>query len=168
MDRAQEAPAAPAPSGLWFEDYEPGQSFVSPGRTLTEADLVLFAGLSGDQTALHTDEEHARRTPFRTRIAHGMLVQSIATGLAHRTGIFEGTIQALPAMTIAWRTPTVAGDTLRLELCVRDKDPEPSRHTGRVHFDARVWNQKDQLVSEGSWDVLMRRDLKRTTPATEA
>ena len=147
--------------GLWFEDFQDGLGFESPGRTLTETDLVMFAGISGDVTSLHTDEEVAKKTPFRTRIAHGMLVQSIATGLAARTGIFEQTIFALPAMTIRWTQPAFAGDTLRLRLLVTGKDPEPSRRTGRVYFDAFMLNQKDQVVTEGSWEVLFRRDLER-------
>jgi len=143
--------------GRWYDELEPGESFHSPGRTLTEADLVNFAGLSGDYTALHTDEAFASRTPFRTRIAHGMLVQSIATGLAARTGIFEGTIAALPAMSIEWRTPAVPGDTLRLELEVVSRG-EPSRRSGEVHFRAIVRNQRDQVVTEGTWRCLMLRD----------
>jgi len=154
-------PSAAPVRELWFEAYEPGLAFASPGRTLTEADLVLFAGLSGDLTSLHTDEEHARRTPFRTRIAHGMLVQSIATGLAHRTGIFEGTLRALPAMEIRWKSTAFPGDTLRLLLEVARLDPRPSRRSGRVYFDATVRNQKDQVVSEGSWEVVVLRDPGR-------
>lgn len=158
---AADAGRAPTVRGLWFEDLEPGARFVSPGRTLSEADLVLFAGLSGDMTALHTDEEHARRTPFRTRIAHGMLVQSIATGLACRLGIFEGTILAMPAMQIRWTTPALPGDTLRLVLTVARKDEAPSRRSGRVYFDAEVLSQADKVLSESSWEILMLRDLQR-------
>src|SRR5262245_40177742 len=76
-----------ATRGMWFEDFELGMAFESPGRTITESDIQQFAGLSGDYTSLHTDQEHARRTPFRRVIAHGLLIQSIVTGLATRTGV---------------------------------------------------------------------------------
>jgi acyl dehydratase len=145
--------------GLWFDELEPGLRVVSPGRTVTESDLVQFAGLSGDHTQLHTDEEYCRTTPFRRRIAHGMLVQAIATGLGARTGIYEGTIQALSDMTIRWRAPVFPGDTIRLELVVERIDPEPSRRSGLVIFAARVLNQDDKVVSEGEWSTrMLRRD----------
>ena len=144
--------------GLWFDEFTLGLTIESPGRTVTEADLVNFAGLSGDFTALHTDEEFARRTAFRRRIAHGMLVQSIATGLGVRSGLFEGTIAALAGMTIQWRAPVFPGDTIRLRLVVRELDPEPSKRSGKVFFDAQVYNQDEKLVSEGVWETLILRD----------
>jgi len=155
----------PRPRGLWFDQFAPGQVYESPGRTLTEADIVNFAGVSGDYTSLHTDQEFARRTPFRQRIAHGVLIQAIATGLAARTGIFEDTIAALPWMETHWRAPAVPGDTLRLRLEVQ-RLGEPSRRSGDVFFDARMSNQKDQVVSEGAWKCLMLRERpERAQPA---
>lgn len=147
----------PRQRGLWFDEFASGQVFESPGRTLTEADIVNFAGLSGDYTSLHTDQEFARKTPFRQRIAHGVLIQAIATGLAARTGIFEGTIAALPWMETYWRTPAVAGDTLHLRLEVQ-RLGEPSRRSGEVFFGAQMLNQKGQVVSEGAWKCLMLRE----------
>jgi acyl dehydratase len=130
---------------------------ASRGRTITEADLVNFAGLSGDYTALHTDEVYASSTPFRRRIAHGMLVQSIATGLGVGTGAFEGTIAALSDMTIHWRSPVFPGDTVQLVLEVIEVDAEPSRRSGAVTFAARVLNQEKKVVSDGEWKTLMLR-----------
>src|SRR5262245_44871366 len=132
----------PQRSGLWFDDFRPGLVIESPSRTVTEADLVNFAGLSGDYTALHTDEEYVSKTPFRRRIAHGMLVQAIVTGLGVRTGVFEGTIAALSDMSIHWRSPVFPGDTIQLVLEVTEIDPEPSRRSGKVTFAARVLNQE--------------------------
>ena len=118
-------------------------------------------GLSGDYTALHTDESFARRTPYRGRIAHGMLVQSVATGLAVRTGVFEGTIQALSDMTIHWKSPVRPGDTIRLVLEVAAVDPEPARRSGEVVFNASVWNQEDELVCDGEWRTrILRRPVR--------
>ncbi len=156
MSEATVGSGAPR-SGLWFDEFRPGLSIRSPARTVTETDLVNFAGLSGDYTALHTDEECARETPFRRRIAHGMLVQSIATGLGVRTGTFEGTIAALAEMTIHWLAPVFPGDTIHLELEVTRVDPEPSRRSGAVTFAARVVNQEGKVVSDGEWKTLMLR-----------
>ena len=144
--------------GLWFDEYELGLVIESGGRTVTEADLVAFAGLSGDHTSLHTDAEYCRGTPFRRPIAHGMLVQSIASGLGVQTGVFEGTIQALSDMTIHWRSPVFPGDTIRLVLTVARIDPEPKRRSGEIVFDARVFNQEDRLVVEGEWHTRILRE----------
>ena len=105
--------------GLWFDDLEAGTRIESPRRTVTEADIVAFAGLSGDYNPLHTDETHARRTAFRGRIAHGLLIQSIGSGLVNQTGAFHGTIAALAEMTIRYKAPVRAGDTIGVVLTVR-------------------------------------------------
>ena len=80
--------------GMYFEEFEIGSEVFSPGRTISEADIVNFAGLSGDYNQLHTDAEFAKGTPFGKRIAHGLLVLSIASGLAARLGFIEGTALA--------------------------------------------------------------------------
>src|SRR5439155_2033560 len=123
--------------GLLFDELEVGRLFRSGGRTVTEADVVAFAGLSGDFNALHVDEEYARGTPFRGRIAHGLLVQSIASGLAFQTGVFEGTIAALKEMVLRFQSPVRPGDTVHLELRVSEKDPTPTSRRGWVRFEAR-------------------------------
>ncbi len=157
MDGPAPSDPAPARRGLWFEEFLPGLIIESPGRTVTEADIVHFAGLSGDFNPLHTDEEFARATPFRRRIAHGMLVQAIATGLGVRTGVFERTLQALSEMTIHWRAPVFPGDTIRLFLEVSGRDPEPSRRSGVVVLQARVLNQENKVVCDGEWRVRILR-----------
>jgi len=86
----------PQARGLYFEEFSVGMSIVSPGRTITESDIVAFAGLSGDFNQIHTDAEYSQTTPFGQRVAHGLLGLSIASGLAVRTGVIEGTV-------LAWR-----------------------------------------------------------------
>ena len=160
---------APTPfrRGLWYEDFAVGQEIWSVGRTVTEADLVAFSSLSWDTTFLHTDEEAARRSPFGGRIAHGMLIWSMASGLGVQTGIFDGTIEALSGMTMEFTAPVRPGDTIRLRLEVTQK-AEPSRRNGRVVFQARVFNQRDQMVVDGEWRTLVRRDRARRAAAEEA
>ena len=144
--------------GLYFEEFELGLRIETVARTITEADLVNFAGLSGDYTALHMDEETARKGPFRGRIAHGMLVQSIATGMGVQTGIFEGTIAALVGMDIRWRQPVFPGDTIKLILIVDRLDPNPSKRSGEVTLDCKVVNQTAPVCVEGHWTTLMLRE----------
>lgn len=173
MDKPAASPDAPAhgtphppPEGRWFEDFELGASFLSPARTITESDVVQFAALSGDYNPLHTDAQFAARTPFRERVAHGMLVQSISTGLGSRMGIFEGTVAALQGMRIEYRAPVRFGDTVHLCLEVLEIDPEPSRRRGWIRFRSAVRNQREEIVIDGEWRTLMLRRPRRESHAT--
>jgi len=149
---------APLRGGLYFEEFFEGMRIDTAARTITEADLVGFAGISGDFTALHMDEETSRKGPFRGRIAHGMLIQSIATGLAIQTRIFEGTIAALVGMDIRWKSPVFPGDTVRLGLEVSRVDPEPSKRSGEITLDCQVLNQEGVVCVQGNWVVLILRE----------
>jgi acyl dehydratase len=148
---------AGAARGLVFEEFVVGDVHRSKGRTVTEADIVAFAGLSGDFNPLHTDEEYAQGTPFRGRIAHGMLVQSIATGLANQTLVFDGTTAAVMEMVLRFRNPARAGDTLAIALTVSAKEAEPGPKRGWVRFATAITNQRAEVVCEGEWLLLMQR-----------
>ena len=91
--------------GLYLEEFEIGKVIKSQGRTITEADIVNFAGISGDWNPLHTDEEFAKANAFGKRIAHGALGVAIATGLSNLTGVFEGTTIAFMEMTVKYKAP---------------------------------------------------------------
>lgn len=147
----------PSQRGKYFDDLTIGMCFESPGRTVTETDVVMYAGLSGDYNQLHTDEEFARRTPFRKRIAHGMLINSIATGLGNMTGVFEGTTVALVEVVIRYQDPVFFGDTIHLELEVIAKEEAKSPRRGAVTFRTIVRNQRGASVIDGHWVVMMRR-----------
>src|SRR4030065_587855 len=102
-----------SPRGMWYEEFEVGQRIITPGRTITESDIVSFAGLSGDYTQIHTDAEFSSKTPFGKRVAHGLLGLSIASGLAARTGVLEGTVLAFREIN-DWKfsRPILVGDTI--------------------------------------------------------
>src|SRR3954462_8726299 len=100
-------------SHLYFEDVEIGQEWESQGRTITEADVVNFAGLSGDFNPIHVDHEFARTTPFRKPIAHGLLVLSVASGL----GLYAPPMRTLAFLELRewhFRAPVFVGDTIRV------------------------------------------------------
>ena len=113
--------------------------------------------MSGDYNPLHTDETFGRTTPFGGRIAHGMLVAAMATGMANWTGIFEGTTLALLEQTIQYKGPARFGDTVHLELTVAEKKETSKPDRGIVIFETRVCNQDSQLVQQGRWTLMMRR-----------
>ena len=142
--------------GTFFSEFEVGQEFVSVGRTITEADVVAFSGISGDYNPLHTDATFAAKTPFGQRIAHGMLSASISTGLAQTLGIFEGTTLALMGQTFQYKGPVFFGDTIRLSLTVETTKPSSKGGKGVVNFRSDILNQNDSVVITGSWTVLFR------------
>lgn len=141
--------------GMYFEEFEIGTEVISPGRTVTEADVVNFAGLSGDYTQLHTDEEFAKGTLFGRRIAHGLLVLSIASGLAARLGFIEGTALAFRELTWKFSHPVFLGDTLRFKARCKELKPMPRLGGGLVVFDVWMINQEDKIVQKGEWGLLI-------------
>ena len=143
--------------GLFFEEFEEGKEYVSRARTVTEADVVAFAGLSGDYNPLHTDAELMKGSQFGERIAHGMLVASISTGLNSQMGWFEGTTIALLEVTFRFKGPVKFGDTVRLVMTVKTKKPTSKPDRGVLIMDANVLNQRDEMVIEGQWTTMMRR-----------
>jgi acyl dehydratase len=146
----------PRPHGLYFEEFEAGQRIISPGRTVTESDIVSFAGLSGDYTQIHTDAEYSARQGFGQRVAHGLLGLSIASGLSVRTGLLEGTVLAFREIN-EWKfvKPILIGDTIRVEMEVLDTKALPRIGGGSVVIKLDVKNQKDETVMRGEWTVLV-------------
>ncbi|MBV9119848.1 MAG: MaoC family dehydratase N-terminal domain-containing protein [Chloroflexi bacterium] len=143
--------------GLYFEDFEVGRELRTKSRTVTEADVVSFAGLSGDYNPLHTDAEYMKNSPFGERIAHGMLVASIGTGLNSQAGWFEGTTVALMEVTYRFKAPVKFGDTVTLVLIVREMKPTSKPDRGVITMDANVVNQRDEVVIAGTWTTMMKR-----------
>jgi acyl dehydratase len=143
--------------GMFFDDFQVGQRFVSGRRTVTETDVVNFAGLSGDFNPLHTDEVFARETPFGQRIAHGMLGVAIATGLSNQMGIFEGTTIALMKVESNFKAPLFIHDTIHLELEVTDVRTTSKPDRGVLSCRAQVVNQRGEAIVDGPWLLMMRR-----------
>jgi len=144
-------------TGLTFDEFEIGDRYESQGRTVTEADVVNFAGISGDFNPLHTDAEFGKASPFGERIAHGMLVMAMATGMANWTGIFEGTTIALMEQLIRYKGAVKFGETVHLQLEVLEKRATSKPDRGVVRFAARMLNQLGGLVVDSEWTLMMRR-----------
>ena len=143
--------------GLHFEDFEPDRTFFSASRTITEADVVAFAGVSGDFNPLHTDQTFAEKTVIGQRIAHGMLSMAVATGLANQMGIFEGTTVALMQQVIQYKGMVRFGDTIRVTMKVKERKETKNPSRGVVVFDVPILNQKDEVVVQGEWTLMMAR-----------
>lgn len=150
------SPIPSQPRGMYFEEFQTGQSFTSTGRTITESDITTFAGLSGDYNQIHTDAEFSKTTAFGQRVAHGVLILSIASGLAMRTGVLEGTVIAFREIN-DWKfiRPVFIGDTIYVDLTVQETKEMRRIQGGSLAIEISVKNQKDEIVMRGTWTVLV-------------
>ncbi len=142
--------------GLYYEEYTVGDAITSQGRTVTEADIVNFAMLSGDWNPLHTDAEAAKETPYGERIAHGLLVLSMATGLAERLGFMHQTVLGFMGLEWQFRAAVKIGDTIRVQATVSELKSMARLGGGYVTFKVQILNQEDKVVQRGAWTVLVK------------
>jgi acyl dehydratase len=149
-----------AKSGYTYQDLQPGMAFRSPGRTITEADIVAFAGMTGDYSELHTSEVYARASQFGRRVAHGMLGLAFAHGLMWpRTGELRETAIAFLGIS-DWRFvgPIFVGDTIFVDYRIaelRDSKSKPSQAIAT--FDVELVNQDGQVVQRGRKALLVSK-----------
>ena len=144
----------------YFEDLGVGNSFDSPTRTVTEADVVNFACLSADFNRLHVDAEFAKGTAYGQRIAHGLLVLAVMSGLVTRMQLnqhLEPSLMGLLDIQCRFPKPTFIGDTLRVRVEVAAKHETSRPDRGVVEFRRQVINQRGEVVIEGTWKLLVRR-----------
>ena len=144
--------------GVYFEDIPVGEEYASPGRTVTEADVVIFAGLSGDYNVLHTDAEHMKASQFGERIAHGLLGLSIQQGLLDRVVTAQVT-GPLAAVKWKFKGPIKIGDTVHVVARVSDKRSAERAGWGLVTIARRVMNQRGEVVQEGESEHMVERRL---------
>lgn len=146
----------------YFEDIAVGDNCISVGRTITETDIVNFAGISGDFNTIHTDAEYAKSSIASQRLAHGMLVMAVASGLFTRTAYNLAITATLTAMTEikTWKfqKPILIGDTIRVKMEVVEKtDPKPDSKSGKAVFLRTVINQRDEVVQVGETVMLIKK-----------
>lgn len=140
---------------LYFDDINEGDTYETPRRTITETDVVLFAGLTGDFNPLHTDEVFAATTPFEGRIAHGLLGLAVSAGLVNQTGLFAGSVLALLGYEDwQFKGPIRFGDTIRVRMTVADVRESAKGGRGIVKWSREVLNQHDEVVQAGTSVVL--------------
>lgn len=149
--------SSPQIRGLYFEEFQPGMRVTSPGRTVSESDIVGFAGLSGDFNSIHTDAVYAQSSAFGQRVAHGLLVLAMVSGLAGRTGILEGTVLAFREIN-EWKfsRPVFIGDTIHVELEVQETKPLPRLGGGSLVLAVDVKKQDGETAMKGRWTVLVQ------------
>lgn len=155
---------------LFFEGVEVGQCWISSGRTITETDIVNFAGLTGDYNPLHVDHEHCRATPYGKPIAHGMLGMSLVAGLGSHAPWMQ-TAAFVRILDWQFSRPLFVGDTVHVETECMCKQTDAKRR-GLITWRRRLVNQHGESVQEGSTETLVLVDpngpLARHKPAQEA
>jgi acyl dehydratase len=146
---------------MGFQELHVGDEWTSPGRTVTEADVVAFAGVSGDFNPIHMDHETARRGAFRAPVAHGLLGLAIASGLTSNAPRVE-TMAFLGILNWSFSLPILFGDTIHVVSRVLALEPRARGRRGVVTWHRQLVNQRGETVQEGQTQTLVRS----TAPAS--
>ena len=151
----------------YFEDFQVGEVFHAPSRTLTDAHFLFFAGLTGDNHPIHYDHEYARSTRFGRPVAHGLLLSALtALGAGELAMQVEESMIAFLSQTATFRAPAFVGDTIRPELEVAELIPKGGR--GVLKLRARLRNQRDEVLLEGEHVYLVRTRSGRAAGGGDA
>ena len=150
-----------APRGRYFEDFQVGDEFVTPARTITSTDIVNFACLTGDFNEVHTNFEYCKTTQFGEPIAHGPLIYGIMGGLQYASGVNDGTMLALLQID-GWRMlgPVKHGDTIRMQARVLEKKESSKPDRGVVKFQRKCVKQDGTVVQEMTATLMYKRKPK--------
>jgi acyl dehydratase len=141
----------------YFEDIAVGETFTTPGVTITDWHVMQFAGVSMDYFELHTNEEFAKRTDFGRRVAHGLMGLAIADGLKNRS---EFHVHAMASLHWSWdfTGPIFVGDTVTASVRVTEKRESRSKpDRGIVTLDLELRNQRDEVVQKGQNRLMVQR-----------
>jgi acyl dehydratase len=143
--------------GLYFEEFVLNEARTTRARTVSEADIVTFAGLSGDFNPLHVDEVFAAATQFGGRIAHGPMTLSMAIGLMSQLNMIDGTALALLNLNWDFAGPVKIGDTIHAVVTPTAMKSTGKPDRGVVTLRFEVVNQRGQTVQTGTATLLMRK-----------
>ncbi len=142
----------------FFEDLEVGEEHESAGRTITETDIVNFSALSGDWSPVHADEEFCKQTPYKTRIAHGLLGLAIVEGLTQRIPAYaEVRYMASLYWNYKFSAPILPGDTVRVRVRIQSKRETKKPDRGIVVEYVTMLNQRGEVVQEGEHGLMAYR-----------
>src|SRR5262245_1274658 len=151
---------------LYFEDVPVGQEWQTPGRTVTQADIVNFAGISGDFNAIHIDHEFAKTTHFRQPIAHGLLTLTMSSGLGLNCPPMR-TLALLSILEWHFKAPVFIGDTIRVRTQVVQKELRGRGRRGMITWRRQILNQHDKIVQEGMSQTIVETRTAASGGAAE-
>ena len=148
---------------IFFDDLVVGQTYTTPRRTITDTDIVQFAGLTGDYNPLHTDDVFAAASDFGQRIAHGPMLVGMTFGLLSRVGLLDGTALALLEITWTFQAAVKPGDTIHVQATVAEARSTRKADRGVVQLNIEIVNQLGNTVQAGHAKVLVKtRDVDST------
>jgi 3-hydroxybutyryl-CoA dehydratase len=155
--------------GQYFEEFQVGEKVATQERKVTDADIMTFAALSGDDNRIHTDAEFSRTGPFGKRVAHGLLGLSIASGLLWQTGILDGTVIAFREVN-EWKfvKPIFIGNVVHAELQSLETKALPRIGGGSVVVGVELKNQDNDVCMRGKWTLLVMSRPKAAETARES
>lgn len=142
---------------LFYDEFLVGDKFFSGKKTIFDKDILSFAELSGDRNPIHVDDEFANKSMHAERIAHGLLILSLTSGLAFELGFAERSTAAFRALEWKFKSPIKIGDTIRAEFEVIEKREILLEGVGLVIFQVKVLNQNDKIVQMGKWSLVIKR-----------
>jgi acyl dehydratase len=145
--------------GKYFDDFVVGEEYLTPSRTMTETDVVMFAAMSGDYNELHTSEIFGQNNQFGKRIGHGLLGLSVSHGLFFRLGLVEGTAIAFLGIE-SWKfeAPFFFGDTIRVKVKVAEKKASQSKpDRGVIKFFFQIIKEDGTVIQSGYKIIMIGR-----------
>lgn len=141
---------------LYYQDVEVGDEFVTATRTISESDVMIFAGLTGDNNELHTSASFAQETSHGQRIAHGLLTLAMANGLYTRLNLFsKSMISNLEIKDWKFKKAVMLGDTIHVRMVLAEKHLTSDNARGIFNWHVDVFNQKNEVVSTGTWTKMI-------------
>ena len=145
--------------GKYFEELVAGSEFITPSRTLTETDVVMFAAMTGDYNEIHTSEVFMKKSQFGKRLVHGLLALSVSHGLLFRLGLLDGTaIAFLDIESWKFEAPIFFGDTIHVKITISETRASKSKpDRGIVKLFLEVIKQDDTVVQSGFKTLMIRR-----------
>lgn len=143
--------------GPFFEDFNEKNEMITDGRTVTRADIVNFAGVSGDFSPLHMDKEFGKKTMFGENVAHGLCAMVVASGNIERSGVFDQIVAFYGIQDWKFTKPLFFEDTIRVRIKVESKVAGVQPDRGVVNLYLEVINQKDDVLQEGKWKIMVRK-----------
>jgi acyl dehydratase len=150
-------------SGKYFDEFKVGDGFVTPTRTITETDVVMFAAMTGDYNELHTSAAYMKDTQFEQRLVHGLLGLSVSHGLLFRLGFMEGTaIAFLGIESWQFQAPLFFGDTIHVRVKVADARASKSKpDRGIVKLYLEIVKQDGTVAQSGYKSIMIKRRSKQ-------
>jgi acyl dehydratase len=144
-----------AQQGKYFEDFVLGETVTTGERTISEADILAFADLTGDHSRIHTDPDYARTGPFGRQIAHGLLGLAVINGLLVGMGLLADTLIAFREFSCKFSRPIYLGDTIHARATVVELKAISRMNGGAVSFTIEVIDQENRCLQTGRWMVLV-------------